>query len=60
MTSKPAVGGPSSTSCHSLGENAALVVMALSYADADQVKSIAQFAAGHLTLNGPYTNPQGT
>jgi hypothetical protein len=34
--------------------------MALSYADADQVKSIAQFAAGHLTLNGPYTNPQGT
>src|ERR1700761_2196660 len=39
MTSKPAVGGPSSTSCHSLGENAALVVMALSYADADHVRA---------------------
>ena len=30
ITSKPAVRGPSSTSCHSLGENASLVVMALS------------------------------
>src|SRR3984957_10401099 len=35
MTSKPAFGGPSSTSCHSLGENAALEVMALSDAEAD-------------------------
>src|ERR1700733_3175358 len=59
MTSKPAVGGPSSTRCHSLGENAALVVMALSYAHADgsgSRKSIPQLAAAHLTRNGSYAN----
>src|ERR1700722_7304000 len=57
MTSKPAAGGPSSTSCHSLGENASLVVMALSDTDRDACrsrKSISRLAPTHLTRNGSY------